>query len=183
MAQLSSPPVPREAFAPAVSWPAIFAGAAGAAALSLILLVLGMGLGLAAASPWVSGTPDAGPFGAAAVIWICFTQVIASGMGGYIAGRLRTRWTDAPSDEVYFRDTVHGFLAWAVASLATAVLLTTVIGTILGADMGDAPSAAAVAADNSDQAHRALWLFVSLLMGAFFASLAATFGGRQRDTD
>jgi hypothetical protein len=167
----------------AVSWPAVFAGATGAAALSLILLVLGTGLGLAAASPWINSAPDAGPFGAAAVVWICFTQVIASGMGGYLAGRLRTRWTDAQQDEVYFRDTVHGFLAWAVASLATAVLLTSVIGTILGAEMGDASSAAAVAADNSDQAHRALWLFVSLLMGAFFASLAATFGGRQRDVD
>ncbi len=179
----AAPVVAREAFAPAVSWPAIFAGATGAAALSLILLVLGMGLGLAAASPWVSSARDTGPFGAAAVVWICFTQVIASGMGGYLAGRLRTRWTDAPRDEVYFRDTVHGFLAWAVAALATAALLTTVIGNIIGAELGEAPSAAAVVADTSGQAHRALWLFVSLLMGAFFASLAATFGGRQRDTD
>lgn len=168
---------------PAVSWAAIFAGAAGAAALSLILLVLGTGLGLAAASPWVSGAPDAEPFGTAAVVWICFTQVIASGMGGYLAGRLRTRWADTQQDEVYFRDTAHGFLAWAVSSLATAALLTPVIGTILGTDMREATSAAAVAVDNTDQAHRALWLFVSLLMGAFFASLAATFGGRQRDTD
>jgi len=36
------------------------------------------------------------------------------------------------TDEVYFRDTAHGFLAWAVASLATAALLTSVIGSILG---------------------------------------------------
>ncbi|NIM40191.1 MAG: hypothetical protein GTN84_14220 [Hydrogenophaga sp.] len=183
MAQALPSSTAHGAFAPAVSWPAIFAGAAGAAALSLILLVLGTGLGLASASPWVVGRPDEGPFGTAAVVWICFTQVIASGMGGYLAGRLRTRWADTPRDEVYFRDTAHGFLAWAVASLATAALLTTVIGTILGADMREASSAAAVAADNSEQAHRALWLFVSLLMGAFFASLAATFGGRQRDTD
>ncbi len=190
MAQIHPSAVPAATLAPAagapsaVSWPAIFAGAAGAAALSLILLVLGTGLGLAAASPWVAGDPDAAPFGTAAVLWICFTQVIASGMGGYLAGRLRTRWPDAARDEVYFRDTAHGFLAWAVASLATAVLLTSVIGTVLGvpADTGEASaSAAAMASDG--HAHRALWLFVSLLMGAFFASLAATFGGRQRDTD
>ncbi|WP_288253060.1 hypothetical protein [uncultured Hydrogenophaga sp.] len=167
----------------AVSWPAIFAGAAGAAALSLILLVLGTGLGLAAASPWVAGDPETQTFGTAAVLWICFTQVIASGMGGYLAGRLRTRWPDTARDEVYFRDTAHGFLAWAVASLATAVLLTSVIGTILGVNHAGDAQAAAAAVANSDQAHRALWLFVSLLMGAFFAALAATFGGRQRDTD
>ena len=75
----------------AVSWPAIFAGAAGAAALSLILLVLGTGLGLAAASPWVAGDPETQAFGTAAVLWICFTQVIASGMGGYLAARSALR--------------------------------------------------------------------------------------------
>jgi hypothetical protein len=30
-------------------------------------------------------------------------------------------------------------------------------------------------------AHLSLWLFVALLSGAFFASLAATIRGRQRD--
>lgn len=35
------------------------------------------------------------------------------------------------TDEVYFRDTTHGFLAWAVAALATAALLTSVIGSIV----------------------------------------------------
>jgi hypothetical protein len=60
------------------------------------------------------------------------TQLLASAMGGYLAGRLRTRWIDVHTDEVYFRDTAHGFLAWAVSSLATAALLTSVIGSILG---------------------------------------------------
>jgi hypothetical protein len=30
-------------------------------------------------------------------------------------------------------------------------------------------------------AYAALWLFISLLIGAFVASLAATYGGRRRD--
>jgi hypothetical protein len=44
------------------------------------------------------------------------------------------------TDEVYFRDTAHGFLAWAVAALATAALLTSVIGSIVngGIQMGAA---------------------------------------------
>ncbi len=127
----------------AVSWPAIFAGAAGAAALSLILLVLGTGLGLSSVSPWVHEGVSATTFGVTTVLWITFTQLVASGMGGYLAGRLRTRWADTQADEVYFRDTAHGFLSWAIASLATAALLTSVIGSIVG---GGVQAGATVAA-------------------------------------
>jgi hypothetical protein len=116
----------------AVSWGAIAAGAAAAAALSLILLILGVGLGLSSVSPWAQGGVGATAFGVSTIAWLTLTQLLASGMGGYLAGRLRTRWTLVHRDEVYFRDTAHGFLAWAVASLATAALLTSVIGSILG---------------------------------------------------
>ena len=118
--------------ASAVSWGAILAGAAAAAALSLILLVLGMGLGLSSVSPWAQSGPSTTSFGISTILWVTFTQIVASAMGGYLAGRLRTKWAAVHSDEVYFRDTAHGFLAWAVASLATAALLTSVIGSIVG---------------------------------------------------
>ena len=117
----------------AVSWPAVLAGAAAAAALSLILLILGTGLGLASVSPWVNEGVAATTFGVTSILWISFTQIVASGMGGYLAGRMRLRWTDTPPDEVYFRDTAHGFLAWAIASLATAAVLTGAVGAIVGA--------------------------------------------------
>jgi hypothetical protein len=115
----------------AVSWGAIFAGAASAAAVSLILLILGTGLGLSAISPWVQEGMSASNFGLTTIVWVVLTQLIAFGLGGYIAGRLRTKWTDTPVDEIYFRDTAHGFLTWAIASLATASLLTSVIGSII----------------------------------------------------
>jgi hypothetical protein len=310
MAAIHSPVFDDIAVAPApehaVSWPAVFAGAAGAAALSLILLILGTGLGLSSVSPWVQQGIGAATFGVSTILWISFTQLVASGMGGYLAGRLRTRWAGTQPEEVYFRDTAHGFLAWAVATLTTAALLTSVIGAIVGTGVNagatvaaggakaagaavaqvatqaegetdgegalnyfvgtlfrpDAaaasaaggpgvlmvnPSPAAIAAEASGifatamkngslpaedasylgqqvalrtglsaqdaqkrvndtfarmqikareaetaareaadkarkaSAYGALWLFVSLLIGAFFASLAATFGGRQRD--
>jgi len=117
---------------PAVSWGAIVVGAAAAASLSLILLILGVGLGLSSVSPWARDGVSATTFGVSTILWLTLTQLFAAAMGGYLAGRLRTRWTDVQADEVYFRDTAHGFLAWAVASLATAALLTTVIGSILG---------------------------------------------------
>ena len=116
-----------------VSWAAIFAGAAAAAALSIILLILGMGLGLSSVSPWAGQGASAVAVGVSTILWLSFTQVAASGMGGYLAGRLRSKWAAVHTDEVYFRDTAHGFLAWAVATLLTAALLTSVIGSILGA--------------------------------------------------
>ena len=132
----------------AVSWGAVLAGAAGAAALSLILLILGVGLGLSALSPWARDGVSATTFGVGTILWVTLTQVAASGMGGYLAGRLRTRWADTAGDEVYFRDTAHGFLAWAVASLATAALLGSAIGGIVGtgARAGGAVAAAGVVA-------------------------------------
>ena len=126
----------------AVAWGAIFAGAAAAAALSLILLMLGTGLGLSSVSPWAYSGISAKSFGVSSILWITFTSIVASGMGGYLAGRLRTRWLTVHGDEVHFRDTVHGFLAWAVATLATAALLTSTIGSILNAGVQASASAA-----------------------------------------
>jgi hypothetical protein len=118
------------AHASAVSWGAIMAGAAAIAALSLILLMLGTGLGLSSVSPWAYNGVSAITFGVSTILWLTFTQLVASGLGGYLTGRLRTKWSAVHTDEVYFRDTAHGFLAWSVASLTTAALLTTVIGSI-----------------------------------------------------
>ena len=136
----------------AVSWGSITAGAAAAAALSLILLVLGVGLGLSSVSPWARDGINATSFGVSTILWLTLTQLLASAMGGYLAGRLRTRWTEVHSDEVYFRDTAHGFLAWAVASLATAALLTSTIGSILGAGVQAGASVMGGAASNASAA-------------------------------
>lgn len=111
---------------------AIFAGAAAAASLALMLLMLGAGLGLTSISPWENQGLAAGTVGIAAIAWLTFTQIVASGMGGYLAGRLRTKWVDTHTNEIYFRDTAHGFLTWAVALLVSAVLLTTTISSLIG---------------------------------------------------
>lgn len=118
--------------ASAVSWGAIFAGAAAAASLALMLLMLGAGLGLTSISPWENHGLAAGTVGIVAIAWLTFTQIVASGMGGYLAGRLRTKWVDTHTNEIYFRDTAHGFLTWAVALLVSAVLLTTTISSVIG---------------------------------------------------
>ncbi len=114
----------------AVSWGAIVAGGVGAAAFSLILLALGAGLGLSALSFWPPHANSAKAFGAAAVIWVCVTQILTSGLGGYLAGRLRARWGAVHIDEIHFRDTAHGFLAWALATLLGAAVTTSVLSGI-----------------------------------------------------
>lgn len=273
-----------------VSWAAIFAGAAAAAALSLILVVLGFGLGFSAVSPWADSGVSAKGLGISTIVWLAFTQIVASALGGYIAGRLRVKWENMHGDEVYFRDTAHGFLAWAVATLVTATLVVGSISSVISGGVQAGASVAGGAASamtqvagtaasqgssndygyfvdtlfrddrpaavSDDAAHAAvarifvqsmgndghltpedrtylaqlvaqrtnlsqadaerrvdevygkarqaveqakqtakeaadtastvaawtaLWMFVALLCGAFFASLAATFGGRRRD--
>ena len=132
-----------EAEAPAVSavsWPAIIAGGFVAAAFTLLLLALGAGIGFSVISPW-SGAADittskAALFGG---IYMAVTAVMASALGGYVTGRLRLRWTRAPLDEVYFRDTAHGVLAWAFATVMGAALLASA-ATVVGSGVAANPA-------------------------------------------
>jgi hypothetical protein len=122
-----------EAKASGISWAAVIGGAFAAAALALILLTLGVGLGLSSISPWSRAGTWSTAIGAATIVWLILTQAIASAIGGYLAGRLRTKWVSLHSDEVYFRDTAHGFLTWAVGVVITAGFLTSAAPSIVGA--------------------------------------------------
>src|ERR1700761_4366470 len=113
---LSAAPVAAEASVSAVSWPAVFAGAVVAAALALVLVGIGAGLGFASLSPW-NGGPSPAAFTIVAGIWLIVTQWLSAGLGGYVTGRLRTRWVGVHRHEVFFRDTAHGLVSWALAGL------------------------------------------------------------------
>ncbi len=114
-----------------VSWAAIFAGALAAAAITLILIVLGSGLGFSSISPWSGEGVGAKTLGISAILWITFISLAASALGGYLAGRLRVKWSGVHTDEVYFRDTAHGFLSWALATLLTATLMASAVTTAI----------------------------------------------------
>ncbi len=131
----------------AISWAAIIGGAFAAAAMGLILVALGTGLGFAAVSPWSNSGASATTMTVAGAIWLLLMSAIASAIGGYLAGRLRTRWVDVHGDEVFFRDTAHGFLAWAVGTVITAAVLTSAAGALVGgtAKVAAAGAGAAVA--------------------------------------
>ena len=121
-----------EVSASAVTWSAIIAGAVAAAAVALVLLILGAGLGLTVVSPWANSGASATTLGVGAVIWLIVTQWISAVMGGYLTGRLRTRWVNVHTHEVFFRDTAHGFLTWALATVIAAALLTSAVSSIVG---------------------------------------------------
>ncbi len=115
----------------AVSWPAIFSGAFAAASTALILSALGAGLGFAAISPWGGGA-SATAFTVMSAIWLIVVQWLPSGLGGYITGRLRTKWAGTHTHEVFFRDTANGLVTWAVATAITAALLLAVAAMAAG---------------------------------------------------
>jgi hypothetical protein len=108
---------------PGVSWAAIAAGAVAAAALSLLLVAFGAGLGLSAVSPWSDSGVSASTFSIGTGIYLCIVAVMSSAIGGYLAGRMRTKISGLHTNEVFFRDTAHGFLAWAFATLISATAL------------------------------------------------------------
>src|SRR5438128_1913183 len=121
-----------EAHSSGVSWGAVIGGAFVAAALYLILLALGAGFGLSAVSPWSNIGLTASTASALAIAWLVIIEIIASAFGGYLTGRLRTKWTLIHGDEVYFRDTANGFLAWAVALVVSVAFLASAAASMAG---------------------------------------------------
>lgn len=115
----------------AVSWGAIIAGAVIGAALTLTLVTGGSSLGFLAVSPWQHDGASGGSIAMGTIVWLLLTQVIAYGIAGYVTGRLRTKWTDVRGDEIYFRDTAHGFIVWALSSVVGFILLSSVAASMV----------------------------------------------------
>jgi len=158
-------PVKNEAPSSGVSWPAVLAGAFAAAALSLSLLALGTGIGLSSVSQWSNVGASASAIGIGAIVWLIVTQIIAATMGGYLGGRLRTKWVNIHTDEVYFRDTAHGFLVWAVGLVITAAFLASAATSLVGggAQVGAITSGKAIMTQTGGQASDPNEYFVDTL--------------------
>ncbi|MBP1859561.1 hypothetical protein [Rhizobium herbae] len=169
----------------AVSWGAIIAGAVAASAITVVLSLVGSGIGLSMASPFSSDGSSLATFAVGAAIWLIIVQWASAGLGGYIAGRLRTKWTGVNRDEVFFRDTAHGILAWALATLIVASALGSVVSSTVGAGVqatatvtAGAATAGAAAA-SSDAGSNATSYFVDSLLRP--ANPAASPAGQAAD--
>jgi hypothetical protein len=117
----------------AASWPSIIAGAFVAAASTVILVALGSGIGFASISPWPDRGASVTSFAVTTAIWLIVTQWVSAALGGYIAGRLRTRWMGTHPHEVFFRDTAHGLITWAVATILVVAVGASSFRSAVGA--------------------------------------------------
>jgi hypothetical protein len=175
----------------ATSWAAIFGGALGAMGVTLILFTAGAGFGISTIEPWTFTNVAPETFAIGAGIWLIAMQWLSAAFGGYLAGRLRTKWVGVRTDEVLFRDTAHGLLTWALATLIVAALF--MIGASLGGVAVDAVTEGAPAAEAAEAtaataqqvadtaANFAIFTSISLLVGAFVGAAAAALGGYHRD--
>lgn len=134
-----------ESSTPALSWGPVIGGAVAAAATALILLLLGAGVGLTMVSPWAGESASFTTVSVTAAIWFVVVQWLASALGGYFTGRLRTKWAGVHSDEVFFRDTAHGFLSWALATVVVAGLAGSAFTSLVGGGVQALASATSTA--------------------------------------
>lgn len=137
--------MPVESSVAAVAWGPIIGGAVAATGITLILLLLGSGVGLTMVSPWSGESSSAATVGITAAIWLVVVQWLSSAFGGYLTGRLRTKWAAVHTDEVFFRDTAHGFLSWALATVFVAGFLASSLTSLAGAGASAAGQAAMAA--------------------------------------
>src|SRR6187200_756770 len=132
-----------------VEWGAVIAGAFLAAAISFVLLTFGAAIGLSAVSPWPNSGASAKVVASIAVFWAMAQQIGAFMAGGYVAGRMRSRWHET-GHEADFRDGLHGGLVWAVGVVIGAALFLSTAGGAAktGADIAGQAGTAAMSSTN-----------------------------------
>lgn len=163
-----------------VSWASILAGAFVAGALSLALFSLGAGLGLSSVSPWSGPAVSGSTFTNISGAYLLVVAVMSSSIGGYLASRLRTRWTDLHSNEVFFRDSAHGLVAWAFATVISATLLTSAITHLVGGTPAAGPTGTAVGGSQNANSNA---VFIDRLFRTDRAPQAAGGADQTRPSD
>ena len=133
-----------------VEWGAVLAGAFLAAAISFVLLTFGAAIGLSAASPWPNSGVSAKLIATLAVLWAMMQQIGAFMAGGYVAGRMRSRWYETTQHEVEFRDGLHGGLVWAVGIVIGAALAMATAGAAAKTGIDVAGRAVAAASSSAE---------------------------------
>jgi hypothetical protein len=111
-----------EATSSYVHWGAIIAGALAAAALAFVLHSFAVAIGLAVSSTAPTWRDASFALVALSGLYLVLAALISYGVGGYVAGRMRSRLSGATPEEIEFRDGMHGAASWALATLLTALI-------------------------------------------------------------
>jgi hypothetical protein len=119
--------------------------------ITLVLLALGAGLGLTSISPWPNSGASVATFTIMTAIGLIVVQWLAAAIGGFLTGRLRTKWVAVHVHEVFFRDTAHGFLTWALATVVGLLLAGSAASSIIGGGVHAAATVAGGAAQGARQ--------------------------------
>lgn len=131
LSALSADLVRRETLS-AVSWGAILSGVAGALVAQLVLSLFGLGLGLATVDPASNGTPSASSLSIGASVWWIVSGIVASVIGGFLAGRMSGRRRTTAG--------YHGLVSWAVTTLVIVFLISSAAGSLLSGAVGTVSS-------------------------------------------
>jgi len=108
-----------------VSWGAIFAGATTALVAQVILNMLGVGIGLSSVGMNAADNPAASTLSMSAGVWFVASGIVASLIGGFLAGRLSGKPVGGAAG-------LHGLVSWSVTTLVVLYLLTSAVGGIVG---------------------------------------------------
>ena len=162
---------------------AVFAGSAIALALAIVLWQFGTAIGLSVGEP-VLDDGSASWNVVVAGLWAVWVSLVSAAAGGYIAGRMRSRWGDATAHEVEIRDGIHGLVVGAVATVIAVALIAAL--SAVAADSAAAPAGQGVSPDVVRIARTVSVIFAfatsaGAALGAAAAWWAATVGGAHRD--
>lgn len=106
-----------------ISWGAILAGTAATLSVMLILNLLGMAIGLWSIEPTEDSNPLSG-LGTGSIIWWVLSNLIALFAGGFVAARVGVSFANPTA-------MIHGVMTWALYTLVSVWLLTSVVGSIV----------------------------------------------------
>ena len=120
-----------------LAWTPAVAGALIATAFSTVLIAFGTAIGLGVASSAPTWRDASVSLWLLSGIYLILVSLFSFGIGGYVAGRIRTNLPASAPDDIEHRDGLHGLAAWAIA-VVMIVLLTAFVGS---ATLRRAPSA------------------------------------------
>ena len=137
------------AYGSGVNWPAVFAGSLAAAALALVLHTFAAAIGLAVSSTAPTWRDASIGLWILSGVYLLLVALASYGLGGYVAGWVRS-WSEGVNDASDTTDGIHGLLAWAVATLITAIVVaaTAIAASQLAAPPGANGPAASVGSEN-----------------------------------